>query len=462
VPEALWLAEDAAAATVGRLIGQDSWIASGIAIDSRALQPGDLFVALKAERDGHAFLANAFAQGAAAALVSEVPAGGAPGPLLLVDDTLSGLVALGQAARRRSAAKRLVITGSVGKTSTKEAAAVCLAPSGPTHASVKSFNNHWGVPLTLARMPPASRFAVFEAGMNHRHELAPLTAQIAPDVAMVTWIAPAHIENLGTLEAIADEKGDIYSGLGPDGVALVPAEAPCADRLLAAARRSAKHILRFGRGPECEARLLSFSPTDGRAIAEAEILGQRLRYRIGAEGTHWALNTLAALAAVGQMGADIEAAAAALADLEALPGRGAARTISTQAGRFTLVDDAYNANPTSVGAALETLSTRPGQRRIAVLGDMLELGPQEAAFHAGLLAPLTAAGVDLVFCAGPRMAALWSELPAQLRGGYAPDAATLVPQVIGAVQPGDVVLVKGSNGANMVRVVDALAALAVS
>ncbi|MGE0594976.1 MAG: UDP-N-acetylmuramoyl-tripeptide--D-alanyl-D-alanine ligase [Hyphomonadaceae bacterium] len=460
--EPVWLAEEAAVATGGRLIGADSWLASGVSIDTRSLQPGDLFVALKDVRDGHDFLPQAFAAGAAAALVSDAGKAQGAGPLLLAPDVLDALRKLGVAARVRSAAKRIAITGSVGKTSTKEALAHCLAACGPTHRSVKSYNNHWGVPLTMARMPKASRFAVFEIGMNHRGEIAPLTQLVKPHAALVTTIAPAHVENLGSLEAIADEKGDIYSGLEPGGAALIPNEAPHAGRLIDAAERNGANIIRFGREAGCEARLLKFEMVEGGAIAEADVLGRGIRYRIGAEGAHWALNSLAALAAVDVVGGDLHAAAHALAELRAVDGRGAARRVAAAFGSFLLVDDSYNANPVSMAAAFATLGARqpsPGGRRIAALGDMLELGPGERDYHAGLAQPLEQAGVDLVFCAGPRMAALNEALPPSRRGGYAETAEALIPIIATSLREGDIVLVKGSNSSRMSRVVEALAKL---
>jgi UDP-N-acetylmuramoyl-tripeptide--D-alanyl-D-alanine ligase len=458
--EPLWLAEDAADQTGGRLIGADSWIASGVSIDTRTLEPGDLFVALKDVRDGHDFIPAAFERGAAAALVSDVEKTLQFGPALAVPDVLEALARLGAAARDRSRARRIAVTGSVGKTSTKEAIAAALAPSGATHKSVKSYNNHWGVPLTLARMPARTAFGVFEMGMNHRGEIAPLASLVRPHVAVVTWIAPAHVEHLGSIEAVADEKADVFAGLEPEGAALVPNEAPCAARLIARAEECASAVIRFGRERECEARLLKFEMDDAGSTAEADILGRQIRYRIGAEGAHWALNSVAALAAADLAGADLFEAAHALARFKSIDGRGVARQIEANFGAFTLVDDSYNANPASMAAAFETLAARRAKgRRIAALGDMLELGAEERALHAGLAAPIAQAGVDLVFAAGPRMAALWEELPPGLRGGYAESADSLVPMVTQALRAGDVILVKGSNGSRMARVVEALLGL---
>jgi len=459
--EALWLAEEAAGATGGRLIGADSWIASGVSIDTRSLEPGDLFVALKDVRNGHDFLDAAFAKGAAAALVSEART--ANGPTLVVSDVLEGLRRLADAARERSQAKRIAITGSVGKTSTKEALAACLAASAPTHAAQRSFNNHWGVPLTLALTPPDAKFAVFEIGMNHRGEILPLTTLVKPHIAIVTHIAPAHVENLGSLAAIAEEKSELYAGLEPEGAALVPMDAPHADILLAAAEANAATIIRFGRSEDCEARLLSFEMVEGGSVAEADILGRKIRYRIGAEGAHWGVLSAAVLAAADVAGGDLFAAAHKLAELKPIAGRGAAKLINASFGAFTLVDDSYNANPASMAAAIATLGARPagpGGRRIAVLGDMLELGHDEDRYHAELSTPLLEAGIDLVFAAGLLMTALTDELPDAVIGGYAESAEALIPMIRGAVRAGDVVLVKGSNGSRMMKVVDALAALA--
>jgi UDP-N-acetylmuramoyl-tripeptide--D-alanyl-D-alanine ligase len=456
--EALWLAEDAASATGGALAGADSWIASGVSIDTRTLQKGDLFVALKDVRDGHDFVADAFAKGAVAALISDPRALG-QGPTLLTHDVLDGLTRLAEVARDRSAAKRVAITGSVGKTSVKEATLLALSATARTHASVKSYNNHWGVPLTLARMPSEARFGVFECGMNHRHEIEPLSRLVRPHVAVVTWIAPAHIENLGSLEQIATEKADLFQGLELGGVALLPAEAPHADILMEAAKRWAGQVIRFGREASCEARLLSYEPTEGGARATADILGNLISYRVGAEGAHWALNSLAAITAAHAAGGDLQAAAIAMEDLRPLDGRGASTLVRGPFGAITVIDDAYNANPASMAMALESMAARtpgPGGRRIAVLGDMLELGPDAAAYHAGL-APAVAKGrLDLAFCAGPMCAELFAALPTARQGAQAPTSTEIIEPLISVLRDGDIVLIKGSNGSQMGRVVDAL------
>jgi UDP-N-acetylmuramoyl-tripeptide--D-alanyl-D-alanine ligase len=459
VSTSLWTAQEALAAAGGRLINGEDWRVDGVSIDTRTLEPGDLFVALKDVRDGHDFLAQAFLNGAGAALVSDPGKVDGLGPALAVADVLEGLMRLGEAARDRCAAKRIAITGSVGKTSTKEALASCLSASGKTHRSIKSYNNHWGVPLTLARMPADAAFGVFEIGMNHRGEILPLTTLVKPHVAIVTTIAPAHVENLGSLEAVADEKGDLYAGLEPGGAAIIPNEAPHADRLIAAAELNGANLVRFGRGEECEARLIAFDMDGDGADAEAEILGRVIKYRIGVEGAHWALNSVAALAAVDCAGGDVEAAAAAFAELRAVDGRGVAKTVSAPFGEFLLVDDAYNANPVSMEAAFATLGARQpksGGRRIAALGDMLELGPDERAYHAALAEPIERANIDLVFAAGQRMAALYEKLPHSRRGGYAETAEALAPMISKSLRSGDIVLVKGSNSSRMNRVVKAL------
>jgi len=457
----LWTGEEAQSATGGRLINGQNWSASGVSIDTRSLEPGDLFVALKDVRDGHDFLAQAFVSGASAALISDPAKAQGLGAALVVGDVLEGLIGLGEAARERCNAKRIAVTGSVGKTSTKAALAHCLSPSGKTHSSVKSYNNHWGVPLTLARMPQDCAFAVFEIGMNHRGEILPLARLVKPQVAIITTIAPAHVENLGSLEAVADEKGDIYAGLEPGGSAIIPNDAPHADRLIAAAERNGANLVRFGAGADCEARLLKFEMDGEGSNAEAEILGRVIKYRIGVEGAHWALNSVAALAGVDCAGGEVEAAAAALAHLRAVDGRGVARAIAAPFGEFLLVDDAYNANPVSMAAAFATLGARQPKhagRRIVALGDMLELGPDERAYHAALADPIEKANIDLVFAAGPRMAALFEALPANRRGGYADSAEKLAPIVAKSLRNGDVVLVKGSHSSRMACVVQALSA----
>ena len=458
----LWRADEALRATGGALAGGDDWRASGVSIDTRTLEPGDLFVALKDVRDGHEFLAQAFVSGACAAMISDPAKAEGLGPTLVVNDVLDGLRRLGEAARDRSGAKRIAVTGSVGKTSTKEALAACLAASGATHRSIKSYNNHWGVPLTLARMPRQTAFGVFEIGMNHRGEILPLSQLVRPHAALVTAIAPAHVENLGSLEAIADEKGDVYAGLEPGAQHSRPTKRRTRAASSPPPNAMAQPSFVSAATPGAKRGCLRFDMDDSGANAEADILGRIIRYRVGVEGAHWALNSVAALAAADVVGADLDAAAHALEHLRAFDGRGVAAKVKAPFGEFMVVDDAYNANPASMAAAFATLAARrtgAGGRRIAALGDMLELGPDERAYHAGLAEPLDKAGVDLVFAAGPRMAALMEALPPSRRGGYAENADALIPIIAGSLRAGDVVLVKGSNGSKMSRVVNALTRL---
>jgi UDP-N-acetylmuramoyl-tripeptide--D-alanyl-D-alanine ligase len=461
ISKTLWRAEEAALATSGQLIGAGSWIATGVSIDTRSLEPGDLFVPLVDARDGHDFIAAAFDKGAAATLCASDAVSATP--RLQVGDTLDALRGLARAARARTPAKCAAITGSVGKTSVKEALAACLAPQGATHHALRSFNNHIGVPLTLARLPPQSAYAVFEIGMNHRHEIKPLVEMARPHVALISWIAPAHIEHLGSMEAIADEKADIYFGLEPGGAAIVPLDAPYADRLMAYARERAAVVVGAGRHANAQSRLISVQPGPDGSTVEADILGERVSGFIAGAGQHVAHTALLALTATKLLGASLAPAMAALEGLEPAPGRGRARVLTAPFGAFTLVDDAYNANPASVAAALEALKLRAptaSGRRIAALGDMLELGDRAGAYHAGLALPVAEAEVDLVFCAGPHMKALWDALPPHRRGGYAESADSLTPVLLAALRAGDVVLVKGSNGSKMWRVVEALQHLA--
>jgi UDP-N-acetylmuramoyl-tripeptide--D-alanyl-D-alanine ligase len=456
----LWTAREAASAAGGRLIGGD-WTALGVSIDTRTLAPGDLFVALSDVRDGHDFVGAAFKAGACAALVSREIAD-APGPQLLVPDVLFALERLGAAARARAkAATRVAITGSVGKTTVKEFTARGLGLSGATHRSVKSYNNHWGVPLTLARMPADARFGVFEIGMNHGGEIARLSPQVLPHVAAVTIVEPVHIENFRDESGIADSKSEMWIGLAAGATALVNADNRWAWRVEArAAMRPDVKIARFGSGAGCDGRLLSQTPDGSGQTVEAEILGRRLRYQVAEPGLHWGLNSMCAITLCALAGGDAAAAASVFEHMEALEGRGAVTRLATAKGEITLIDEHYNANPVSMAGAIATLGARPAAgRRIAALGDMLELGEQEAAYHAALAEDLEKARIDLVFCAGPRMRALWDRLPESRQGGYAVEAADLASKVADALASGDMVMVKGSNGARMIRVVEAVKAL---
>lgn len=457
---ALWTSAEAAAATGG--VASHAFAATGVSIDTRSLAAGDLFVALKDTRDGHDFVADAFRKGAAAAMVSADPSGiGGDRPLLRVDDTLEGLRGLGRAARGRSAATVVGVTGSVGKTSTKEALAAALGAQGQTHAASASYNNHIGVPLTLARMPPASQFAVIEIGMNHPGEIAPLARLARPHVAVITTVEAVHIEFFADEEGIADEKAAIMAGLEPGGAAVLNRDNRHFERLATAAHAyGVGRILSFGTDERADVRLRSWSTEGWTTRAHITLLGRELELVLATPGVHAAQNACAVLAAVFAAGASPEAALPALAALAPPPGRGRRRPIALVDGEALLLDDSYNASPPSVRAALAVLAEAPGGRRIAVLGDMRELGTRGEEEHRGLAAPILAARIDHVFCCGPLMRHLYDALPAGLRGGYAPDSAALLPIVRLAVRPGDVVLVKGSLGSRMGPLADALAGAA--
>jgi UDP-N-acetylmuramoyl-tripeptide--D-alanyl-D-alanine ligase len=447
----LWTSDDLARATDGT--SSAPFAATGVAIDTRTVRPGDLFVALVGEhRDGHAFVLNAHARGAAGALVHQRTDGG---PLLMVHDTLDGLHALGAFARKRFAGRLVAVTGSVGKTTTKEMLRAILGAHGPTHAAEASHNNHWGVPLTLARLPPDARFCVAEIGMNHPGEIAPLARLARPHVAVVTAIAPAHIGHLGSLEAIADEKGSIACGLAPDGTIVLPADEPLLPRLRA--RAAGRRIVSFGRNRRAEIQLRHAVPdADGTQIA-ASVAGRAVAFRLPVPGAHMALNALAAIAAAMALGCDADRAAEALATFAPLNGRGTRRTIVLRGGTALLLDESYNANRASVRAALGVLALQPASRRIAVLGDMLELGDAGTREHRALAADVAEAA-DLLFACGPLSRHLFDAVPTAMRAAYAPDAATLAPLVAAAAAPGDVILVKGSLGSRMKQVIAALQA----
>ena len=440
----------------------------GISIDSRTLAPGDAFFAIQGDhRDGHDFVAAALASKAGLAVVaadrrSELPQ---DVPLLVVPDVLAALRALAAAARARLQGKVIGVTGSVGKTGTKEALRLALSQDGETHASAASYNNHWGVPLSLARCPASARYAVLEMGMNHAGEIEPLSRLARPHVAIITTVAPVHLEFFGSLAKIADAKAEIFLGLEAGGAAVINRD----NSQFAHLKRRAKEagvarIVSFGEHEKADARLIKCALHPGCSAVQADILGTELTYKIGAPGRHLVHNSLAVLAAAVLVGADLALAALALADFKPASGRGAAFEIDLPGGPATVIDESYNANPASMAAALALLGQRPvgaRGRRIAVLGDMLELGPRGRALHRGLLAPVDANAIDLVFCCGPLMRALWRALPASRRGGYAEDSAALEPQVLSAVGAGDVVMVKGSLGSRMAPIVKALQKLSV-
>ena len=462
----LWTAEEASAATDGTAHG--IWTAEGVSIDSRTTEPGDLFVALQGPHfDGHDFVAAALAQGAAAAMIHRRPPGLAKdAPVLEVADTMAGLVSLGRFARLRYHGITTAITGSVGKTGTKEALFIALDGQGQRHASGGSFNNHWGVPLSLARMPQHTEFGVFELGMNHPGEIDPLSHLVKPDIAVITTVEAVHIEHFRGVEEIADAKAEIFAGMSPRGVAVLNRDNPYFPRLVAHARtHGLSRIWSFGEHADADARLVDCWLHASCSAVRAIVQGEAVDYSLPIPGRHWVQNSLAVLLAVKALGADLSQAAGNLAKLQPMKGRGRRETVGLPAtsggGFFELIDESYNASPIAVQAACEVLGAalpRDGGRRIAVLGDMLELGDDAGALHRAAAKPLIGNGIDLVFACGPWMAELYAELPAAMRGAHAEDSAALAATVAEAVRAGDVVMVKGSLGSRMAVVVDALRA----
>jgi UDP-N-acetylmuramoyl-tripeptide--D-alanyl-D-alanine ligase len=438
---ALWEADTLAAA----LGVQRGFAVSGISIDTRSLAPGDLFVALQGERDGHDFVEAAFAKGAAAALVSR----DMPGNVLVVEDTLAALGRLGAAARARGSAKIIAVTGSVGKTTTKEMLRTALAGFGRVHAAEASFNNHIGVPLTLARMSRETAFGVFEIGMNHPGEIAPLAALVRPDVAIITCVDRAHLGLMGSEEAIAIEKASIFSGLLPGGTAVLPGESKFLLLLRNAVPEAAGHVV-FG-GPEGDAQLIEAKSDAEGTDLTASLRAARVTFRLKAPGRHMAMNALAVLAAVDALGLDVTQAAGFLNGFTPFAGRGARRRLRLPAGEVLLLDESYNASGASMRAALAVLGLQPG-RRVAVLGDMLELGEFAQDEHLALR-PAVLEGADILFACGPGCGALFDSLPPAMQGATAADAPALAPMVAAGLRNGDAVLVKGSHGSNMRAVI---------
>jgi UDP-N-acetylmuramoyl-tripeptide--D-alanyl-D-alanine ligase len=435
---------------------------NGISIDSRTSGKGDAFFAIKGEnRDGHDFVDSALKGGAGLAVVARDQRDRFAGaPLLVVPDVLEALRSLARAARARTEARVIAVTGSVGKTGTKEALRLALSTDGETHASVASYNNHWGVPLSLARCPASTKYAVLEIGMNHAGEITPLTKLARPHVAIITGIEPVHLEYFGSLEKIADAKAEIFAGVEPGGAAVLNRDNAQFSRLAAAAKAARiERVVSFGEHKDADALLLRLSLQADCSTVEARILGQTVTYKLGAPGRHLVLNSLAVLTAVSLVGADLALAALALNNLRPASGRGTRTVLTVPGGNALLIDESYNANPASMQAAIALLGQVPvGQRgrRIAVLGDMLELGPTAAELHRALAKAIEAANVDLVFCSGPLMRALWEALPSRARGGYSETAAGLEPMVVSAIRAGDAVMVKGSLGSKMGPIVRAL------
>ena len=463
----LWTSADAAAATGGRTTA--TWQATGVSIDTRTLQPGDLFVALKDLRDGHDFVAAALARGAAAALVSHRPEGVADNaPLLIVPDVFAALVALGSAARARTGAKVIGVTGSVGKTSTKEMLRVVLAGQGRVHAAEASYNNHWGVPLTLARMPSDVNFAVIEIGMNHPGEIAPLARLARLDVALITTVAAAHLEAFADIDAIAHEKAAIFDGLVAGGHAIVPADLGVTPILLEKARDATASVSSFGTSVTADYQLGDVRLTDRATIIRAILRGAPVLYKVMSPGRHFAMNALAVLAVADVLGCDLTIAACDIGQWLPPLGRGTRERIIldlVDETGFDLIDDAFNANPASMAASLDVLiAANPEHgvgrigagRRIAILGDMLELGPTEAALHLAIADHPGLSKIGTIHCIGPRMRALWKALPRAQRGEWAETAAEIAPRARYLIDAGDVVLVKGSKGSKVSQIVDVL------
>lgn len=457
MPDALWTADEIAAATGGRVVGD--FAVSGVSIDTRSIEVGDLFVALVGARDGNEFIGQALANGARASLAS---VSDAPAPAVIVPDTFTALEALGVAARDRAPqCKRGAVTGSVGKTSVTRAVEAGLRLAGKAHASVKSYNNHIGVPLTLARMPRDTQRAVFEIGMNHADEIVPLSGFVRPHAVAITTVGPVHLENFADGEqGVARAKAEIFAGLQPGGVAVLNADNRWFDFLKAEAEKAGARVWSFGEAEGATARLTGFAVEGEGATVSVDLRGEAISFPIRQTGVHWGPNSLCVLLMLEALDVPRDTALAALAAFAPIEGRGAERTIRIDGGAFTLVDESYNANPVSMQAALKTLGARKVEgRRVVALTDMLELGEGSAAFHAELAEPIARANVDVVFLAGVHMKSLWEALPPTRRGGYAEVTEKLTAQLAGAIQPGDVVMVKGSNGSKAGQLARALAEL---
>jgi len=459
----LWTSAAMAEAMHATVNGVLPQAVTGLSIDTRTIAPGEAYFAIKGDvHDGHAFVAAALKAGAALAVVEAAQRDKfAPdAPLLVVDDVLAALVDLARAARARLNAQVIAVTGSVGKTSTKEALRRVLGAQGETHASASSFNNHWGVPLSLARCPATVRFAIFEIGMNHAGEIVPLVGMVLPHIAVITTVEPVHLEFFAGIEAIADAKAEIFTGVEPGGAVVLNRDNSQFARLQRRARKlGISRIVSFGAHTKSEARLLDVSLHSDCSAVHARILGHDVTYKLGMPGRHMAMNSLAVLAAASLAGADLALAALSLSQIEPATGRGARRALELASGDATLIDESYNANPASMAAALNVLGSAavgPHGRRIAVLGDMLELGPSSPDLHRGLAEVVKANRIDLVYCCGPLMRNLWDALSTGKRGGYAESAANLEAQAVAAIRAGDAIMVKGSLGSKMKTIVNAL------
>lgn len=454
----LWTYSDLVAATRGRLLGTPRSVIHGLSIDTRTIQPGEAFIAIKGDSfDGHDFAAAAIEKGASIAIIAEEKLAALPNgePYLVVPDVMSAMTDLGLAARSRSRARVVAVTGSVGKTGTKEALRLALSANGETHASVASFNNHWGVPLTLARLPAAARYGVFEIGMNHAGEITPLTRMVRQHVTIITTVEPVHLEFFANVEGIAEAKAEIFQGLEPGGTAVVNIDNPYTPILLARAAERGARVVTFGEREGADVRLMEYRLGAETSDVTIDLMGTRYAYTLGAPGRHVVQNSLAVAAAILLLGADVATGLAALEGLAPPKGRGERHPLRLPNGSgYTLVDESYNANPASMRAAISLLgSAADARRRIAVLGDMRELGETSDALHAALAEPIAAASIDLVFLCGPHMEALWRALPEARRGAYAATSEDLKAVVESAIAPGDVVMVKGSLGTKMAPIV---------
>jgi UDP-N-acetylmuramoyl-tripeptide--D-alanyl-D-alanine ligase len=434
---------------------------TGISIDTRTIEPGDLFVALKDQRDGHAFIAAAMTAGAAAALVSKEyqRPEGMTGALIKVEDPLRALEDAGRIARFRTDAKVVAVTGSVGKTGTKEMLRHCLSRAGTTHASEKSYNNHWGVPLTLARMPVETHYGVFEIGMNHAGEIAPLARMVAPDVGIITTVEPVHLAHFNSVEEIAEAKAELLMGLSSEGVAILNRDNPYFDLLSMRADERSLRVVGFGTHKDADVRLENIVADDAGSDVTASVHGRMVAFRVGAPGKHYAMNALAVVAAIEALGAGLDACLPALADIAAPAGRGARTEIVWGDGKLLLIDESYNANPASMTAALANLGAIPREkygRRVAIVGDMRELGAESDALHRGLASAVEAADVDCVFTCGEHMRVLFDALPTTRRGLHTRQSMEMAGQIASKLAPGDVVMIKGSLGTNMAPIVKAV------
>ncbi len=463
--DTLWTSGDIAKITGGTATG--NFEAMGVSIDTRTLKTGDIYIALKGESlDGHDYVESAFKAGATAALVKkDFQAKDPSWTLVHVDDTLKALEDLGKAARARATGKIIGVTGSAGKTGTKEMLLIALSALGKSYASKKSFNNHWGVPLSLSNLPPDADYGIFEMGMNHAGELEKLTAQVRPHIAIVTTVEAAHIENFKNVDAIADAKAEIFTGMDKNGIAILNNDNPHHARLKNAAEAvGISRILSFGEEEKTDAHLVDCTLHADSSKVTADISGERVKYKLNVPGKHIVINSLAALLAVRAAGGDLQTAVEAIKNSEPVEGRGNRLTVTMEDGQppVIIIDESYNANPASMRASFsvfEMVAPKGAGRRIAVLGDMLELGRDGPRLHAELANPLLKAKTDLLFCCGPQMDALYQTLPEHWRGGHAPDSKALAELVTQAVQPGDVILVKGSAGSKMAYIVEALQCL---